>query len=490
MLEFINERIISVLAAVMLLAVGVFFSFKLRFFYLRHPIKMVSSMLKREKGSGISPFRAVTLALAGTLGVGNIAGVASSIAIGGYGSVFWMWVSALVAMVLKYAEITLAISHRRVDRESGEYYGGAPYYIRDLFASHGRAVSGRMLAAFFSFLCIINAVTMGGMIQANAVSTSFEGVFKLAPWLVGVAVALLCCIVITGNASLVSGFCEKTVPIMTIGYILLSVAVIWARRDGIGQAFCAIFRDAFSFESAFGGAFGFLLSSKLRAGVMRGLMSNEAGCGTAPTAHASSNVKSPSKQGFWGIFEVFVDTILLCTLTALVIILAGESVFDFADNPMMMAVKAYSSVLGAWSEYYMCISVFLFALATMVCWAHYGKESLRYITKSKSASAVFIILFSLFIFIGSVSAPSLAWTLADLALGIMTVINLPVLCAMSGEVKRETEMVFKNNKPKCKLADIENDTGIKMSDDERIDFVAAGDMGYDELLERKIENEA
>ncbi len=443
MLEFVNEKIISVAAAIMLMAVGMFFSCKLRFFYLRHPIKLIRCMLEREKGSGISPFRAVTLALAGTLGVGNIAGVASSIAIGGYGSVFWMWVSALVAMVLKYAEITLAVSHRRIDPESGEPYGGAPYYIKDLFTSHGRGVFGKMLAWLFAVLCIINSVTMGGMIQANAVSTSFEGVFKLAPWIVGAAVALLCCFVITGNAKWVSGFCERTVPLMTVGYILISAAVLWFRREELPHAFSVILDDAFSFDSAAGGIFGFFLSNKLRAGTMRGLMSNEAGCGTAPTAHASSNVKSPSKQGLWGIFEVFVDTILLCTMTALVIILAGDAVFAYADNPMMMAVKAYSSVLGSWSEYYMCISVFLFAFATIVCWAHYGKESLRCITQKRGAATVYIVLFSLSVFVGSVSAPSIAWLSADLALGIMTIINLLVLCAMSGEVKKETELFIK-----------------------------------------------
>ncbi len=445
-LEFINERIVSVAAALMLLAVGAFFSCKLKFFYLRHPIKIVKAMTEREKGNGISPFRAVSLALAGTLGVGNIAGVASSIAIGGYGSVFWMWVSALVAMVLKYAEIVLAVSHRRLDRESGEPYGGAPYYIRDLFASRGKMASGKFIAGLFALLCIINAVTMGCMIQANAVSTSFEGVFDIAPWVVGAVIALLCCFVITGNAKWVSGFCEKTVPLMTLGYIIISLAVLWLRRDELPSALAVIFEDAFRFESAAGGIFGFFVSAKLRAGVMRGLMSNEAGCGTAPTAHASSNTKSPAKQGFWGIFEVFVDTILLCTMTALVIILAGDGIFAFSDNPMMMAVKAYSSALGGWSEYYMCISVLLFAFATIVCWAHYGKEGLRYITKRRGAAVLFVIIYCLFIFIGAVAAPALSWLLADLALGLMTLINLPVLCAMSGEVKRETEKMLSNDK--------------------------------------------
>ena len=427
----------------MLLGVGLFFSFKLGFFYLRHPIKSMKIMLEPEKQGGISPFRAVALALAGTLGVGNIAGVASSIAIGGYGSVFWMWVSALVAMILKYAEIVLAMLHRRIDLESGEYFGGAPYYIRDLFISRGKAGFGKALSALFAFLCIVNSITMGCVIQSNAAASSFAGVFGVSDTLVGAIVALLCLFVIVGNARWVSGFCEKTVPIMTLGYILISAAVISARWSGVGDAFRVIFEDAFTLDSAAGGIFGYLLSTKLRAGTMRGLMSNEAGCGTAPTAHASSATKRPGKQGLWGIFEVFVDTVLLCTLTALVIILAGDGVMNYAENPMMMAIKAYSSVLGGWSEVCMCVAVLFFAFATMVCWAHYGKESLRYLTEKKWAASLYVVIFCVFIFWGAVSAPALAWLFADLSLGVMTLINLPVLCAMRGEVKCETEKLFK-----------------------------------------------
>ena len=444
MLEFINNNIISVITPIMLMASGLYFSFRLGFFYIRHPLKIIRSMLTRPKKSGISPFRAVTLALAGTLGVGNIAGVASSIAIGGFGSVFWMWVSAIVAMVLKYAEIVLAISHRRI--KDGEYHGGASYYIEDFFKNKLKIGSGKLIGGFFAVLCIINAITMGGMIQSNAVSTSFEGVLNIPPWAVGAVLALLCIIVISGNARWVSAFSEKTVPLMTVGYILLSVAVLVARYEYIGDAFVSIFEDAFSFNSAAGGVLGFLVSRGLKAGTMRGLMSNEAGCGTAPTAHAAAECESPAAQGFWGIFEVFVDTILLCTLTALVIIVAtlgGGNILSFGDDPMMMAIKAYSSVLGSWSEYYMALSVLLFAFATIVCWAHYGKESLSYITQKRAPTVIYLVIFCLFIFLGAISAPSWAWLAADLALGIMTVINLAVIVPQASEVKKETDAFFK-----------------------------------------------
>jgi AGCS family alanine or glycine:cation symporter len=445
MLEFINNNIVSVATPILLLLAGLFFSFRLNFFYIRHPAKRIRSMLKRQKKGGISPFRAVTLALAGTLGVGNIAGVASSIAIGGFGSVFWMWVSALVAMVLKYAEIVLAISHRRADADG--YHGGASYYIEDLFTSKKKKSFGKLLGGFFAILCVINAITMGCMIQSNAVSTSFQGVWNIKPWLVGASVAILCVIVISGNAKWVSAFSERTVPLMTLGYILLSVAVLAVRKEYIGEAFKLIFRDAFTFDSAAGGVLGFFVSRGLKAGTMRGLMSNEAGCGTAPTAHAAAECDSPAAQGFWGIFEVFVDTILLCTLTALVIIVAilggNGNIMAFGDNPMMMAIKAYSSVLGSWSEYYMAISVLLFAFATIVCWAHYGKESIVYLTKKKLPITVYVILFSLFVFVGAITAPASAWLAADLALGIMTIINLAVIFLMSDEVKKQTDAFFK-----------------------------------------------
>jgi len=381
------------------------------------------------------------------LGVGNIAGVASSIAIGGFGSVFWMWVSALVAMALKYAEIVLAMRHRKVD-ENGEYHGGASYYIYDEFAKRDKKVFGKLLAALFSLLCVINAITMGCIIQSNAVSSSFEGVMNIPAWLTGTVVAVLCVIVISGNAKWISAFSEKTVPLMTVGYIFLSVAVLAARHELISSAFAAIFEDAFTPSSTAGGVLGFLISRGLRAGTMRGLMSNEAGCGTAPTAHAAATTQFPAKQGFWGIFEVFIDTILLCTLTALVIIvsiLSGGEVLSFAENPMMMAIKAYSSVLGAWSEYYMAVSVLLFAFATIVCWAHYGKESIIYLTKKRLPVTIYVILFSLFVFVGALTAPKSAWLAADLALGAMTIINLAVLLLMSKEVKEETDSFFDRN---------------------------------------------
>lgn len=442
MLEFINDNIISAITPILLILCGGYFAVRLRLFYFLHPARTVKEMLKRRRSGGISPFRAVTLALAGTLGVGNIAGVASSIAIGGYGSVFWMWVSALVAMVLKYAEITLAIRHRRRDPATGEYRGGAAYYIKDHFSSKGLRRIGTFVAMLFSVLCAVNAVTMGCVIQSNAISTSLEGVLNIPVWITGAVVALLVCAVILGNAERISALSEKLIPAVTVAYIVVSLAAIFMARDRVGDAFLMIFRDAFSPRSAAGGVLGFLISRGLKAGCMRGLMSNEAGCGTAPTAHAAADTDSAARQGLWGLFEVFVDTILLCTLTAIVIILAGDGVLAYAGDPMMMAIAAFSSLLGSWAEYFMCAAVFLFAFATLICWAHYGRESLTFISRKRPLQIGFILLFTLFTFIGAVTLPEISWLAADLALGVMTVINVVVLFLMSDEVAEETDKLF------------------------------------------------
>jgi AGCS family alanine or glycine:cation symporter len=234
---------------------------------------------------------------------------------------------------------------------------------------------------------------------------------------------------------------------MTIAFFTLAIIIICSNYQNVPFAFKSIFKYAFNFKSAGGGIFGYATAQAIQKGMSRGIFSNEAGLGSSSIAHASTNETEPVKQGLWGIFEVFVDTILLCTLTALVIIVAilgvNGNIMAFGDNPMMMAIKAYSSVLGSWSEYYMAISVLLFAFATIVCWAHYGKESIVYLTKKKLPITVYVILFSLFVFVGAITAPASAWLAADLALGIMTIINLAVIFLMSDEVKKQTDAFFK-----------------------------------------------
>lgn len=390
-------------------------------------------------GSGVSPFRAVTLALAGTLGVGNIVGVANAVWIGGAGAVFWMWISALVAMILKYAEIVLAVAHRRTGRRGG-FFGGAYYYIKDHFFAKRKYRIGAVLAGAFALLMVLNALSMGCIIQVNAVSSAFSGVMEIPTWVCGLLLMLLTVPFLLKGSIGISALTEWLVPIMSGGYVVLSVAVLLIRHDVVGDAFASIFREAFSMDSMTGGVIGFLTSKAIKIGTMRGLLSNEAGCGTAPTAHAAAETNCAASQGVWGIFEVFVDTILLCTATALVILVSREEVSMLGADAVMMTIRAYSSVLGGWSGYFFCAAVFCFGYATVLCWANYGLESLSFLSRKKKWKYFYAILFVGCIWIGAFSAPESVWTLADFAIAALTTVNLFVLLAMRREVKKETKV--------------------------------------------------
>lgn len=389
------------------------------------------------EGDGNSPFRAVMLALAGTLGVGNLVGVANAVYIGGAGAVFWMWVSALLAMILKYAEILLAVSHRR--DQGGRFFGGAYYYIKDHFCAHGHIYVGAILAALFAALMVADSLTMGCMIQVNAIGMALEGVWRIPAWVSGIALVLLTLpVILRGNRG-ISSLTEVLVPIMTGGYLILSVAVLVIRHEAVGAAFGSILRSAFSVESVGGGAVGFLTSKALRVGTMRGLLSNEAGCGTAPTAHASANAKSPAAQGVWGIFEVFVDTIILCTVTALVILVSFSEVEMLGADAVMMTIRAYSVVLGPWSEWFFCAAILCFGYATLLCWANYGLESLSALSDFWAWKYFYLFSFAACIVIGATASPVGVWDLSDFAIATLTGVNLLTLLLMRREIKRETD---------------------------------------------------
>lgn len=438
MFEFVNKWVIGTSLPIVLIFAGAFFLFYLRFKPFSRPKRLISAMISPpdNKGGGISPFRSVTMALAGTLGVGNIVGVASAIVMGGFGAVFWMWVSALFAMILKYAEIVLAVAHRR----DGEARGGAMWYIKEGIKNKRL---GGLISGIFAALCVVDALSMGCIVQVNALSGAVNSALGTPKILIGIIVALMTALVITRGARGISKITEWLVPLMSLGYVIISVAVMIICRDRIPSALAVIFRDAFNVKSGVGGIVGFLMSDGLRYGTMRGLLSNEAGCGTAPFAHAASNQKTPARQGVWGIFEVFVDTILLCTMTAVVIIVSFDDVCMLAPDGMLMTMRAYSVVLGEWSEYFLALAVFLFAYATVICWSHYGGECIFWLVgHKKGARAIFNLAFCLCAFIGAVIAPEEIWTLADFSIGSMTLINVFTVLLMSGEVKRLTDEVF------------------------------------------------
>lgn len=440
-MEWINAKLLGTGVPCVLVLVGLFFTLRVGLLCARHPIRMLRGMLEKP-GNGTSPVRALTLALAGTLGVGNLVGVASAIYYGGPGAVFWMWVSALVAMSLKYAEVVLAVSHRRTD-PSGQHCGGAMYYIVDCFASRGLGGLGRVLAAAFAVLCVIDGVSMGCVIQTNAIGGAFEGICGIPGIWTGVALCLLTALVMLGGSARIMRATDLLVPIMTGGFLLLSLAVLVLRAGQIPRALQSIFSAVFLPKSAIGGIGGFAMARALRYGTMRGLVSNEAGCGTAPIAHACADTNHPAKQGFWGIFEVFADTLVLCSMTALVILVSYDKVVIYGENSIMMTVRAYTDVLGQGAGYFLCVAVLFFGFATVVCWGHYAIEALSYLTKNKGVHLGFICLFSIGALVGTVAAPTVLWNIADLAIGVMTLINLGVLALMQGEVRAWTVDFFR-----------------------------------------------
>jgi AGCS family alanine or glycine:cation symporter len=437
MLSRFNETILGVAVPLLLIGAGLFFLIYLRFFPLLRPLAMARALTERQAG-GTSPFRALTLALAGTLGVGNIVGVSAAIAMGGTGAILWMWVSALCAMLLKYAEIVLAMRHRRYDAD-GTPHGSAMYYIRDCLTGMGLPRLGWAVAAVFALLYLLCALSVGSTIQIHAIASALEGVMGVPSLLTGAVIGMLCAVILRRGSQGIMRLTDTLVPLMTAGFLLLSAAALILRADQIPTALASIVSDALTTSAAAGGIGGFLLSRGVRYGTMRGLISNEGGCGTAPAAHATSASQSPAKQGVWGILEVFVDTVLLCTVTALVIIVSGVEVPTDGDF-MMMTIHAYGAILGTPAAVFLTVAVLLSGFATLLCWSHYGMESTAYLSGRPHLRRTFLWIYVASIPIGALFAADFVWDLSDLATGGMTLINVAILLAMRREVREETQL--------------------------------------------------
>ena len=421
-----------------LLTCGLFFIIYLKGQPFLSPCRMLRSMRAGGEGDGVSSFRALTQALAGTLGVGNIVGVANALAVGGAGAVFWMWISALAAMILKYAETVLAVAHRR-EAADGSFYGGAYYYIKDCFLGRRAVHLARGVSALFAVLMIFNALCMGCVIQAEAVSSAVENVTGMPTVCIGFLLVFLTLPFLLRGSRGISALTEYLVPVMTLGFIVLSAAVLILRREYLGTAFSSVFAGALKAESIGGGILGFLTSRALRVGTMRGLLSNEAGCGTSPTAHASANAHDPASQGVWGIFEVFVDTVLLCTVTALVILVSPCDPSLFAADVVSLAIRSYSSVLGGFADLFFALAIFCFGYATLICWGGYSLEALRFLSARKRFRVFYVTVFAVCIFLGAVGAPRFVWDLSDFVIAAMTALNLSLLLLMRREIRMHTE---------------------------------------------------
>lgn len=462
MLEFINTYVIGAVLPSVLTAAGIFFGIYTGVWRQRTVGAGMRALCDREHSGkthdGISPLRALSVALAGVLGVGNIVGVSAAIWWGGAGAVFWMWLSALLAASLKYAETVLGVKFRQNDGK--RLRGGAPVYIRKAFEKRSLPRLGAFLGALFSLLCIVDALSMGCVVQVNAVSGALEGSFGLDRRICGILMALTAFAIASGGLGRISAACCALVPFMTAGFTLLSAAVIIIRAPELPRVFGEIMSGAFSFiseekaradgaQAIFAGIGGFFVSRAVRYGVMRGLISNEAGCGTSPLAHSTADTDSAARQGFLGIVEVIVDTVILCTATALVILANYADVAVYGENSVMMTIGAYAATLGSWAQPVLAVAVLLFGLATVICWAYYGQECIFFLglspSRARIAVRIFNLLYAAAAYIGAVSPPGGVWTLADFSIGLMTFINIAALILLRRDVKKETER-FANKK--------------------------------------------
>lgn len=406
-----------------LFSVGGYYLIRLRFFFCLHPRRVFGKLYGGKKPR--QAFTAVCLALGGTMGVGNITGVAIALLIGGAGAVFWMLIAAFFAMAVKYAEVALAMD-TRVRAADGTYHGGAPYYMRPGGRRHGA------LSLVFSLLCIVCSVLQGSILQGNAIGEAFRVTFSVEPGISGVALSMSALVLLLFFRPFLGRVCAALIPVSTVLYLFLCLAVLIVHRGSVGTACLAILRGAFSQEAGVGGVLGFLTSSALRVGCARGLLSNEAGCGTAPLAHITAEGTSPVEQGLCGVFEVFLDTVVVCTLTALACLTSG--VVGSPDAPFTYVADAMRTVFGGAAVPLVTVAVAGFAFATVLSWAFYGLSCLNTLTTQAPFRIAYLVLYCAGLLVGCVAAPKHVFSAIDFLLAAMTLINLAVLVKKADRV--------------------------------------------------------
>lgn len=421
MLSLINSAVLGPLLPIMLASAGIFLLIKLSLKPFIRPSKILRVF--RSKDSKAS-FRSVCLALSGTLGVGNIAGVASAIGTGGAGAIFWMWIFAVMAMVIKYAEVVLAMRYKR----HGD--GGPALYMK-------YGLNKPAIATIFSILILVSSIGVGNTVQSSAAAESMRVSFDVPNIATGLIFSFITIIMICGGRRRIESASSVIIPILSLGYVIISVSIIISNYKMIPSAVNQIFDGAFSAKSLSGGILGFLLSNAVRLGASRGILSNEAGCGTAAYAHKTDC--HPAEQGIWGIFEVFVDTILLCTLTAFVVLLTPNIPLD--SNGIRVALDSYG-YYGEWLRLFIGISTAIYALASVVCWSYYGVSSVNYLGGKKNSRRLYLFAYSLAGILGSVFTPSLVWEISDFTVSLMAIINTACVIMLWKEVKKSTDEFF------------------------------------------------
>jgi len=441
--QYVNDFVWGVPAMICIMGVGILLSVRTGFLQIRKfPCAMKATIgkvfQKADAGHGaVTPFQAVCTALAATVGTGNIAGVAGAIAIGGPGAVFWMWISALLGMCTKFAEVTLAV-HYRERNEHGDYVGGPMYYIKN-----GLSKNWQWLAIAYALFCILTVFGTGNATQVNTITTAINSALinyeiiqpasaKTISLIISILITIIVALVLLGGVKRIAKVTEKLVPFMAILYILLGVGVILLNIERIPSVFSTIFQSAFQPAAFTGGVIGSFFIS-MKRGVSRGIFSNEAGLGTGSIAHATADTNSAVEQGVFGIFEVFTDTIIICTLTALTILCSGVPIQYGVAAGAELTISGFTSTYGNWVSIFTAIAMCCFAFSTILGWGLYGARALEFLTGPKLIKP-FMVVYSLMAIVGGTLDLGLLWGIADTFNGLMAIPNLIALFLLSGTV--------------------------------------------------------
>lgn len=447
----VNSFVWGVPAMICIVSAGLLLSFRTRFLQFRkfgYTFRVTIGRMfhKKEASDGsITPFQAVCTALAATVGTGNIAGVAGAIAIGGPGAVFWMWMSALLGMCTKFSEVTLAV-HFREKNEDGDWVGGPMYYIKN-----GLGANWRWLAVIFSALGVLTVFGTGNATQVNTITTAIDSALinyhilnndqlSMFNLIIGIIIAVLVALVLLGGIKRIGKVTEKLVPFMALLYLILAIGVILLNANHIPSVFISIFKGAFSPSAVTGGVIGSMFVS-MKKGVSRGIFSNEAGLGTGSIAHAAADTSDPVKQGFFGIFEVFMDTIVICTMTALVILCSGIPITYGAAAGAELTIQGFTSTYGNWVSIFTAVALCCFAFSTIIGWGLYGTRCIEFIFGSK-VNKPFMLVYSLVAILGATMDLGLLWNIADTFNGLMVIPNLIALLLLSGTVAKLVKDYF------------------------------------------------
>ena len=453
---FINNIVWGWPAMILILGVGLYLTLASKGLqFRRFGISMKETLGKvfdkKEAAEGsITPFQAVCTALAATVGTGNVAGVAGAIALGGPGAVFWMWISALLGMCTKFAEVVLAVRYREKN-EKGEWVGGPMYYI-----TNGLGKNWKWLAVLFALFGMLASFGIGNATQVSSIKDSINEAiagFGGSPsvvlnWILGILLALIVMVVHIGGLKRVASVTEKLVPFMAVLYIILGLGVIAMNVSRIPAAFAAIFEGAFNPRAVTGGIVGSMLIS-MRRGISRGIFSNEAGLGSAPIAHASADVDHPVRQGMYGIFEVFADTIIICSLTALVVLcgVGAEGIAFGQPAGAALTIKGFTNSYGNWVTVFTAVAICCFAFSTIIGWGLYGSRCTEYLFGRKAIKP-YLVLFSLMSILGATQNLGLLWDIADTLNGLMAIPNLVAVILLAPVVfKLAKEFFSKGSQP-------------------------------------------